>query len=387
MKKGLLVAMLLTALLCPAQAVLIDRGTGMIYDTDQGITWLQDANYAQTSGYDADGKMNWYQANAWASGLNYSGYTGWRLQNGGNLPSGGELGYMYFNNLQGSNGPFLNLQSDYYWSSNEYPEYPQFAYVFNFDPTTDNHAQIFTYKDHEVFAWAVRDGDYGPSVSIENPYAELLTLLDRISFDYFWVIKQAPASSQIFDVQVFTASIGWQTLGQFTASNSSSDWVTATVAVPTALRGLATTTQVRFVLTSYESEAGPTVYLRNIASISLPPFTVNIDIDSKDSTNIINLRKDKTISVAILSGTDFSAPSDVDPATLTFGAYGDEQSFKRCARKAKDVDKDGLLDLVCRFSVKAAGFQCGDDEGILQGKTVNGLPFEGRQTIVIRPCQ
>ena len=30
----------------------------MIYDSDLGITWLQDANYAETSGYDADGRMN-----------------------------------------------------------------------------------------------------------------------------------------------------------------------------------------------------------------------------------------------------------------------------------------------------------------------------------------
>ena len=30
----------------------------MIYGSDLGITWLQDANYAQTSGCDADGRMN-----------------------------------------------------------------------------------------------------------------------------------------------------------------------------------------------------------------------------------------------------------------------------------------------------------------------------------------
>jgi len=27
-----------------ANAALIDRGGGLIYDTDSGITWLQDAN-------------------------------------------------------------------------------------------------------------------------------------------------------------------------------------------------------------------------------------------------------------------------------------------------------------------------------------------------------
>ena len=30
------------------KAELIDRGGGLIYDTDLDITWLQDANYAST---------------------------------------------------------------------------------------------------------------------------------------------------------------------------------------------------------------------------------------------------------------------------------------------------------------------------------------------------
>ena len=32
------------------------------YDTVLDITWLADANYAQTSGYDADGRMTWSNA-------------------------------------------------------------------------------------------------------------------------------------------------------------------------------------------------------------------------------------------------------------------------------------------------------------------------------------
>ena len=62
-----------------AQATLINNGGGFIYDTDLGITWLQDANYAKTSGYDADGMMNWSGARTWATTLVYGGYSGWRL--------------------------------------------------------------------------------------------------------------------------------------------------------------------------------------------------------------------------------------------------------------------------------------------------------------------
>ncbi len=41
------------------------------YDTVLDITWLADANYAQTSGYDADGMMDYRLASL--------GFSNWRL--------------------------------------------------------------------------------------------------------------------------------------------------------------------------------------------------------------------------------------------------------------------------------------------------------------------
>lgn len=88
MEKRILGAALAAALAAPgaAEAGLIDRGNGLIYDDVLDITWLQDANYAATqyattSGAegDADGLMNWGDALAWADGLVYQGYDDWRL--------------------------------------------------------------------------------------------------------------------------------------------------------------------------------------------------------------------------------------------------------------------------------------------------------------------
>jgi hypothetical protein len=120
-KKPLILALLAgIALSGAAQATLIDRGGGLIYDNVLNLTWLQDANYAQTSGYDADGLMNWADANAWAAGLIYGGYSDWRLptvapigasfdyatsNNGttdvgyGNTSPNSEMAYMYYVNL------------------------------------------------------------------------------------------------------------------------------------------------------------------------------------------------------------------------------------------------------------------------------------------------
>jgi len=52
-----------------AQASLIDRGDGLIYDNVLNITWLKDANYAKTSSYASDGRMTWSAANTWATNL------------------------------------------------------------------------------------------------------------------------------------------------------------------------------------------------------------------------------------------------------------------------------------------------------------------------------
>jgi len=62
-----------------SSATLIDRGNGMIYDSNQNLTWLQDTNYAKTSGYDDDGLMGWDDAMAWVANLTYGGYDDWRL--------------------------------------------------------------------------------------------------------------------------------------------------------------------------------------------------------------------------------------------------------------------------------------------------------------------
>ncbi|MCP3663388.1 MAG: DUF1566 domain-containing protein [Gammaproteobacteria bacterium] len=180
-----------------AQATLIDRGGGMIYDSEQKLTWLQDANYAQTSGHDTDGLMNWGNATSWAAGLSYGGYSDWRLPtitdngndgcNWGNSgtdcgyntdTTGSELGYMWYDilgnipyyNTSGS-GPqagwgltstgadgvdFLNLQSSYfYWSGTEYVPRTYYAWLFN----TGYGLQSYGYKYNEFYAWVVRDGD------------------------------------------------------------------------------------------------------------------------------------------------------------------------------------------------------------------------------------
>lgn len=89
------------------------------YDTEADITWLADAN--------AGGAMSWSEANTWVDSLIVDGKGSWRLPTsdtcqGYNCLSS-ELGSLFYNalgNTAGSlsnSGPFINIQSDYYWTS------------------------------------------------------------------------------------------------------------------------------------------------------------------------------------------------------------------------------------------------------------------------------
>jgi hypothetical protein len=186
-----------------ANALLYDRGGGLIYDDVLDITWLQNANYGAGSAYDngsntTDGRMTWGNAVAWADQLVYQGYDNWRLpdaynQDGsgpivGTYVTGSEMGHMFYNNLNGTaysfcgadfvdgatseERSFQNLQPYHYWSGTEYGYFPDNAWRFNFL----NGYQNLDDKDSYVYyAWAVRDGDSVPGG--QNPVPEPTTML------------------------------------------------------------------------------------------------------------------------------------------------------------------------------------------------------------------
>lgn len=213
------------------QGSLVDRGGGLLYDEVLDITWLQDASWAQTSGYKANGKMNWKDANAWAGQLVFRDEArgvdlrGWRLprvlpRNGktwdgrfcldGSSDEGynfctphSELAWMFYMNLglkgyysqageeepmsgAGGNGKMgyvvnvglvKNLKSYVYWTSTPAEPYPDrngwmFDFIFGF--------QNFYNQNDMLCPWAVRDGDVAEIVArkgearrAEKPYAHI----------------------------------------------------------------------------------------------------------------------------------------------------------------------------------------------------------------------
>jgi hypothetical protein len=116
----------------------------------------------------------------------------------------------------------------------------------------------------------------------------------------------------------------------------------------------------------------------------LTPVDISIKPDAAAPV-AINPRSRGKIPVAILSTQSFNATAVVDPASVTFGPTGNEQSLDFCNSSGEDVNGDGLIDLICHFSTELTGFKSGDALGVLKAKTVNGLPLVAQEAIVTVP--
>ena len=155
-----------------ANAALVDRGGGLIYDTDLNITWLANAN--------VNGLITWNDAMTWASNLSYYDsvrnvtYSDWRLPTADPVCgfayncTGSEMGHLFYTELGGTAGSsilsstdpdlalFTNVQSDNYWSGTEYAPNTDYAWYFYFYNGNQNASNK---NGLNLYAWAVRPGD------------------------------------------------------------------------------------------------------------------------------------------------------------------------------------------------------------------------------------
>lgn len=209
--------MLLLLLACgSANAALLSRAGGQAYYDDiLDITWLTNANLADTNdfgvtGINANGTMTWAKANEWIGAMNTANWLGtndWRLPtveplNGSTFnyslsyngstdygynqseqgtayagSTASEMAHLFYNTLNNkgycspsivypictaqagrglsNTGPFSNLQPYYYWSGTTYAPDASNAWGFNFYGGYQN----YTSKTNAFDAWAVSPGD------------------------------------------------------------------------------------------------------------------------------------------------------------------------------------------------------------------------------------
>jgi hypothetical protein len=124
----------------------------------------------------------------------------------------------------------------------------------------------------------------------------------------------------------------------------------------------------------------PTMSSPRIETITSGRILVTVPIEI--GREKINARSNAPIPVAVLSTPSFDAPASVDPDSLTFGRTGDEASRDSC--RSRDMNGDGMQDLLCEFRTRAAGFEPEDTVGILKGSKLDGSPIAGVARVTTR---
>jgi TolB protein len=121
------------------------------------------------------------------------------------------------------------------------------------------------------------------------------------------------------------------------------------------------------------------------ALVDIQGYPVSIDIRPGSNQNNVNPKSHGNMEIAILSTKDFDAFKNVIQSSITFGHKGSEISLNSCSKASKDVNGDGIPDLVCRFNIELARFSVDDAKGVLRFLSQDGRPFAGSDTIRVVP--
>ncbi len=117
-----------------------------------------------------------------------------------------------------------------------------------------------------------------------------------------------------------------------------------------------------------------------------PALAVLIDIKPGSDQNKITLSSAGLISVAILSSATFNATT-VNPETVRFAGVGIKMVGKsnKYLSHERDVNNDGLLDLVCQILTENWTIQPGQTIAELEAATYDGQSIRGGDFISIVP--
>jgi hypothetical protein len=112
---------------------------------------------------------------------------------------------------------------------------------------------------------------------------------------------------------------------------------------------------------------------------------VSIDIKPGSFPNSINLGSNGVVPVAILGSATFDA-SQVDPLTVTMADAKVKLKGKGTPMASlQDLNGDGFLDLVVQVSTSTLQLSAIATEAIVEGSTVGGMSFSGKDSVNIVP--
>jgi hypothetical protein len=300
-----------------------DRTTAeAYYDTILGITWLADANAAGA-------QMDWASAVAWAASLNINGINNWRLTEvspvDGTIADDSLLSYIGTEDR----GQNISAPGTLYAGSTA----SELAHMFY------NTLGNLAYCDPTTSTVSTCDSPQpGYGLSNTGPFSNVQ------EFQYLNSTEWAPFLSNMW---YFNFIDGYQGNGG-------------------------------------KEQVGYYAWPVHNGDVGIPLATVTIDIKpSKKPENVISLKKDKNLKVAIVGSAIFDA-LQVNPDTVQFGPS--EASPARY--KGQDYNRDGFSDLVLTFKLDETGIACDDESAALTGQTFPEpvTDINGNDSFTVEPC-
>ena len=209
-------------------AALISRAGGhAVYDTDNNLTWVTDANLSSsfsfgltqntvTDRFTFDGEiswyggMNWVSAQQWIAGMNTAGYlgvNGWRMPSANPLSTPGvfgEFSQLFYNELGGTvNHPitdsashdlafFSNLDPLYsYWNDQQSSFGLPVLTEFSFNDGVQTSASDFQLNR----VWAVHSGDVLAPVPVPASFWLMISGLSGLLGWTRWISQRIKSKS------------------------------------------------------------------------------------------------------------------------------------------------------------------------------------------------
>jgi hypothetical protein len=123
------------------------------------------------------------------------------------------------------------------------------------------------------------------------------------------------------------------------------------------------------------------LYFRIDGDIVGAVLEVDIDVQPKSTKNNVRLNTNNLLPVAIMGSTAYDI-SQVDPGSVTF-----EGASPVRPAKFKDLNGDGMPDMMFKFAIQEISIECGDTEATLSGQTWDGQDVTGTDTINTVRCE
>jgi len=105
-----------------------------------------------------------------------------------------------------------------------------------------------------------------------------------------------------------------------------------------------------------------------------PRRDVAIDLEPRDPANRLRLHSGRRVPIAVLGSREFDVGT-IDRATLRFGPGAEPPHHGRL--RTRDVNADGIPDLVGRYRVRDARLEAGASVACLFWRTRDGTAYEG----------